>query len=547
LENKVAYSNDKLLNILLNSVVSEVKGYSANIAGRIKKLSEIGIALSAEHNLNNLLEMIIDEAREFTNADGGTLYILRDGKLHFEIIQNESLDIKMRSDSEEITKFKPLELDKANVSAYAAISRKAVNIPDVYESKEFDFTGPIKFDKQAGYRSTSMLVVPMTNYEDEVIGVLQLINAKDLESGEVTSFSEEFVDLTQSLASQAAVAITNVKLISDIENLFESFIKVMATAIDERTPYNVNHTKRVVAFTLALAEEVNKCEDGEYADVSFSEDDMNELRISAWMHDVGKVTTPEWVMDKSTKLEKIFDRIELIIERFNNIKNKMILKAQEEKLTILISDNPDREKAKKIDNELKERIDEIDSDFNAVMKANQPGEFMQDEDVERIKAISRKKYTDHTGEEKPYLTEDEVKNLTIRKGSITDEERKIMQSHAEVTCKMLNKIPFIKKLKNVPLYASSHHECINGSGYPDGLKGDDLPIQARIMAIADFYEALTAEDRPYKKALPMDIALNIITKVVEDSCLDKGLFDIFVSNNVYKRYSPESMKKGLSK
>ncbi len=534
MDNKFDFSKDSRLNAILNNIVGDVRGYSDSIAQQIKRLSEIGIALSSERNLNKLLEMIVDEAMEFTNSDGGTLYILKDNKLHFEIIRNISLDIQMGGTLKKKVGFPALELDRSNVSAYAAIEKRSVNIPDVYETQEFDFTGPKKFDEQAGYRSKSMLVVPLMNYEDEVIGVLQLINAMDMESGAVIEFSDEFVELTQSLASQAAISITNVKLIDDIENLFESFIKVMATAIDERTPYNVNHTRRVVSFALELAKEVNRCDEGVYKDVSFSDDELNELRIAAWMHDVGKVTTPEWVMDKSTKLQTIFDRIDFVTQRFINIKKDFIIKSQEEKIKLLTkgSDVALQELAR-IDAQLAAFIKEIDADLEAVTKANQPGEFMQDADIARIKEIAAKKYIDHNGDEQPYLTENELENLTIRKGSITDDERKIMQGHATVTMKMLNKIPFIKKLQHVPIYAGEHHECLNGSGYPLGLKGGEIPIQARIMAIADFYEALTARDRPYKKALPIDVALNIVSKVVEGKCLDKDLYDLFINEKVY--------------
>jgi HD-GYP domain-containing protein (c-di-GMP phosphodiesterase class II) len=536
--NNSTYSKDKRLNKLLNTVVNEVKDYSFEIAGRIKKLSEIGIALSSEHNLNKLLEMIVDEARAFTNSDGGSLYILKDNKLNFEIVQNASLEIRMSGASKEISNFKPLELKRSNVSAYVVLEKKAVNIPDVYQTDEFDFTGPKKFDEQNDYMSKSMLVVPMTNHEDEVIGVLQLVNAMDIESGEVVAFTEEFVDLTQSLASQAAVAITNATLINDIENLFESFIKVMATAIDERTPYNVNHTKRVVAYSLLLAKEINNCKEGKFAYTMFTEEQLNELRIAAWMHDVGKITTPEWVMDKATKLQKIFDRIELIAERFDNIKNSFVIKAQEEKIKALSNGGSNsRQQIEEIDAGLKKALDELNDDLNTVIKANQPGEFMKDEDIDRIKEIAKKSYIDRDNEEKPYLNENEVKNLTIRKGSITDEERNIMQSHAAVTDKMLKKIPFTKKLKNVPMYASAHHEYLNGTGYPLGLKGDEISLQARIMAIADFYEALTAKDRPYKKALPIETALSIIKKVVDNSCLDKDLFEIFIKSKVYEEYT----------
>ncbi|MEE8207079.1 MAG: GAF domain-containing protein, partial [Nitrospinaceae bacterium] len=283
-----------------------------NLIQQINRLSEIGRALSGEHDLNVLLEKICDEVRNFTHADACTLYIVKDNQLYFEIVQNHTMDIRLGGKTGEEITLPPIDLVESNVSAYVALKGVAVNIPDVYDTDLFDFTGPKEFDKGTGYRSASMLVCPMRNHEDDIIGVLQLVNAKDPETGEVIPFSPDFVSLTESLASQAAVSITNARLINDMENLFESFVEVMATAIDEKSPITGGHIRRVANLTMVMAEELHKSGKAPFQNVHFSPDEFHELKVASWMHDIGKVTTPVEIIEKSKKLETIFDRIQLV-------------------------------------------------------------------------------------------------------------------------------------------------------------------------------------------------------------------------------------------
>ena len=310
--NFIRFTDNDQIDRLLNGVVTDVKGFAQTQMNHIMKLTQIGMALSAEKNLEKLLEMIVDEARDFTNADGGALYIVADDEteLPFAIVQNESLNRRMGGTCGEIA-WNPVKLQApdgspnyTNVSAYAALSGEEVNIPDVYDVEGFDFEGTRKFDDKTGYRSKSMLVVPMRNHENDIIGVLQLLNAKDTVTGEVITFSLESQKITESLASQAAVALTNNRLIHNLEDLLESFIKTIAIAIDEKSHYTAGHIGRAAGLSITIAQKINEATEGPYADVHFNPDEMKELRTAAWLHDVGKVTTPEYVVDKATKLDK---------------------------------------------------------------------------------------------------------------------------------------------------------------------------------------------------------------------------------------------------
>ena len=298
-KSSVRLSTDENLNTLLESVVNEVTVYAERLGGQIKKMSDIGRALSGVHDLNALLEMIVDQARSFTNADAGTLYILEDETLRFQIVQNDSLKIFMGGKTGETIPFPPVELKESNVSAFVALKGKSVNIPDVYDTNLFDFTGPKKFDQSTGYRSKSMLVVPMKNHDNDVIGVLQLLNATNPVNNEVIAFSQDYENLSESLASQAAVSITNAKLISNMTELFEAFVKVMATAIDEKSPVTGGHIRRVADLTLTMAEVIHNHDEGAFKDRKFSPDQMYELRIAAYMHDIGKVTSPVEIVEKA--------------------------------------------------------------------------------------------------------------------------------------------------------------------------------------------------------------------------------------------------------
>ena len=534
-KSSVRLSTDENLNTLLESVVNEVTVYAERLGGQIKKMSDIGRALSGVHDLNALLEMIVDQARSFTNADAGTLYILEDETLRFQIVQNDSLKIFMGGKTGETIPFPPVELKESNVSAFVALKGKSVNIPDVYDTDLFDFTGPKKFDQSTGYRSKSMLVVPMKNHDNDVIGVLQLLNATNPVNNEVIAFSQDYENLSESLASQAAVSITNAKLISNMTELFEAFVKVMATAIDEKSPVTGGHIRRVADLTLTMAEVIHNHDEGAFKDRKFSPDQMYELRIAAYMHDIGKVTSPVEIVEKAKKLQTIFDRIHYIRLRMDYIIQKVKLEGQQKKIELL-ERKADLAEIKKVELKSEKQIQKMEDIRSFINKCNEPGEFLEDETLDKLKEISLRTYLDNEGQQQPFITEDELLNLSIRRGSITDAERKKMQDHAAVTLKMLKQIPFTKKLKNIPSFAGAHHEFINGKGYPLGLKGDEIPFEGKLMAVTDIAEALTASDRPYKKAMPLETVYRILRSMAGNGELDNDMVDLFINEEIYKTY-----------
>ena len=534
-KSSVRLSTDENLNTLLESVVNEVTVYAERLGGQIKKMSDIGRALSGVHDLNALLEMIVDQARSFTNADAGTLYIVEDETLRFQIVQNDSLKICMGGKTGETIPFPPVELKESNVSAFVALKGKSVNIPDVYDTDLFDFTGPKKFDQSTGYRSKSMLVVPMKNHDNDVIGVLQLLNATNPVNNEVIAFSQDYENLSESLASQAAVSITNAKLISNMTELFEAFVKVMATAIDEKSPVTGGHIRRVADLTLTMAEVIHNHDEGAFKDRKFSPDQMYELRIAAYMHDIGKVTSPVEIVEKAKKLQTIFDRIHYIRLRMDYIIQKVKLEGQQKKIELL-ERKADLAEIKKVELKSEKQIQEMEDIRSFINKCNEPGEFLEDETLDKLKEISLRTYLDNEGQQQPFITEDELLNLSIRRGSITDAERKKMQDHAAVTLKMLKQIPFTKKLKNIPSFAGAHHEFINGKGYPLGLKGDEIPFEGKLMAVTDIAEALTASDRPYKKAMPLETVYRILRSMAGNGELDNDMVELFINEEIYKTY-----------
>ena len=534
-KSSVRLSTDENLNTLLESVVNEVTVYAERLGGQIKKMSDIGRALSGVYDLNALLEMIVDQARSFTNADAGTLYIVEDETLRFQIVQNDSLKICMGGKTGETIPFPPVELKESNVSAFVALKGKSVNIPDVYDTNLFDFTGPKKFDQSTGYRSKSMLVVPMKNHDNDVIGVLQLLNATNPVNNEVIAFSQDYENLSESLASQAAVSITNAKLISNMTELFEAFVKVMATAIDEKSPVTGGHIRRVADLTLTMAEVIHNHDEGAFKDRKFSPDQMYELRIAAYMHDIGKVTSPVEIVEKAKKLQTIFDRIHYIRLRMDYIIQKVKLEGQQKKIELL-ERKADLAEIKKVELKSEKQIQEMEDIRLFINKCNEPGEFLEDETLDKLKEISLRTYLDNEGQQQPFITEDELLNLSIRRGSITDAERKKMQDHAAVTLKMLKQIPFTKKLKNIPSFAGAHHEFINGKGYPLGLKGDEIPFEGKLMAVTDIAEALTASDRPYKKAMPLETVYRILRSMAKNGELDNDMVELFINEEIYKTY-----------
>jgi len=434
----------------------------------------------------------------------------------------------------------------ANVSSHVALTREVVNIEDVYCAEGFDFTGTRRYDAGTGYRSRSMLVIPMENHEHEIIGVLQLLNAKDKTSGEVTAFSPVGLAAVQSLASQAAVALTNTQLIQGLKALLYSFMQSIAAAIDAKSPYTRGHIDRVVDLTMRIAAAVNAQEDGPFKDAHFGENELEELKLAAWMHDVGKITTPVHVVDKATKLEAIVDRIDMVTTRFRFI-GKALQAELLERLLELAGSGATRQEMFAVTEEMERRRQELEDDLAFIVSCNKPGEFMSDERIERVKEIAARTYTDvgtnGGGEQKPWLTEDEVRNLCIRKGTLTDAERKIIEDHTVVTIDMLSRLPFPKRLSRVPEFAGAHHEKLDGTGYPNHIGGEALSLQARILAVADVFEALTAKDRPYKEPMKLSQAMKIMGFMVKDKHMDPQVFELFFQSGVYKDYALSHMSE----
>jgi len=510
----------------------------SELLDRIDRLNEIGIALSAENNTQKLLEIIMMGAKALTHADGGSLYFFKDDVLTFEIISNDSLDIQMGGTSGNEITFPPIPLmidgkeNHSNVVTHCVLSGDTINIEDAYHEDGFDFTGTRAFDTKTGYRTKSMLTFPLKDHEKEIIGVLQLINARDIKTGAVIPFNAIEQQLAESLASQAAVALTQRRLISELQVLFESFIKMIAAAIDDKSPYTGGHCRRIPVLTMQLAEAVNKTSSGPLRDFELNNNDRYELETAAWLHDCGKVVTPEYVMDKSTKLETICDRIHLLETRIE----VRLRDAEIDYLRSMVVSGSNQQ----ADHQRYEaRCEQLKADLAFLQRVNVGGEFLSDDDRNRIVELAQDSWVDYLGQTQPLITEDELMNLSIQRGTLNDEERDIINNHIVATIKMLESLPFPRNLQNVPEYAGGHHEKMDGSGYPKGLKRDEMSVQARIMAIADIFEALTASDRPYKKGKKLSECLKIMGFMKKDNHIDPDIFDIFVENKVYLEYAEE--------
>ncbi|MBI5791204.1 MAG: GAF domain-containing protein [Rhodocyclales bacterium] len=525
---------------------------SSDLFRRLEQLNAVGAALSKERDINRLLESILIAAKTITHADGGTLYRMTDDgrALRFEILRTDSLHIAMGGTTGNAINFPNLPLQNAQgksndsmVAAYAAIHDKTVNIVDAYTEAGFDFSGTRSFDERTGYRSQSFLTVPMKNHEGEIIGVLQLINAQDPVTREVKAFASADQSLAESLASQAAIALTNRLLISQLEELFESFINLINLAIDEKSPYTGGHCQRVPALTMMLAEGADAIDDGPLAAFKMDERDRYELKIAGLLHDCGKVTTPVHVVDKATKLQTIFDRIHLIDTRFEVLKRDAEIHALRKQLEL--RGNMDTPADARIWAEYHDEVRVLDDDRDFLRKANVGGEAMQEADLERVRKIgSSRKWRNVDAIETEFLNADEVVNLTIRAGTLTLKERDIINHHIVATIKMLEQLPWPKHLTRVPEYAGGHHERMDGKGYPKGLTREQMSLQARMMGIADIFEALTARDRPYKPGMKLSQAMGIMAKFRSNGHIDPDLFEVFVRQGVYRRYAEQFLDPG---
>ena len=496
---------------------------------RLKYLTQVSKDLSSEHRIERLLETILDVAQNITHADGGTLYrVSQDDKLVFEIVRTNSLGVIMGGTSGVPVAIKPIELHDTQgqpnlsmVASYSVLKDETVNIADAYSAQGFDFSGTRKFDQRTGYRSTSFLTVPMKNHENEIIGVLQLINACDVVAGAIIPFSEADQQFTEALASQAAMALTNRSLISQLQALFESFVGLINKAIDEKSPHTSRHCMRVPELTMMLAEAAHDVNYGKLSNFQMNEKDRYELKLAGLLHDCGKITTPVHVIDKPTKLSAIFDRIELIDSRFEILRRDIELKKFKSENIYPTND----------------ALAELENDRQFLHRMNIGAEHIDPEDVARIAQISQRSYEDSTGKICPLLTADEAKNLSVSRGTLTQEERQTINHHIVATIEMLEALPWPKHLAKVPEYAGGHHERMDGRGYPRGLRGENMPIQARVMAIANIFEALTSTDRPYKSAKSLSESMEILGKFSLNGHIDPDLFDVFIGEKVYLKFA----------
>ena len=515
--------------------------------------------------------MILIEAKSLTRADGGTLYLMSNNRkqLFFHIIRNDTLKIAMGGTTGTPIPFPPLELydldtgspNHQNVATYVALTGKGIVIQDAYTEQGFDFSGTRRFDAGTGYRSKTFLTVPLKNIRGDVIGVLQLINARDA-SGTITPFSENIQPLVDALASQAAVAIDNQCLLQEQKNLLDSFVTVIARAIDAKSPYTGGHCERVPVLAEMLARAACDAVEGPFASFNLDRDEWYELHIAGWLHDCGKVTTPEYVVDKATKLETITDRIHEIRTRFEILRRD----AEIAMLRARLEDNVPGQDAERI---FTERCAELERQFETIAHANIGAETMDPTLADTLRTIGQQTFTRYfdrtlglSWEERDRLgsqertpapvsetllqdREDhyvniynrgELYSLTVPYGTLNPEERQIINDHIVVTQDMLEKLPFPRHMQNVPAIAGNHHEKIDGSGYPRGLRGEHMSVTEKIMAIADVFEALTAADRPYKTPKKIGECLRILQSMVHNRHLDSDLFVLLLQSGVYREY-----------
>jgi HD-GYP domain-containing protein (c-di-GMP phosphodiesterase class II) len=506
------------------------------------RLIEISTALSGERNTSRLFERILDAAQDITYADGGTLYLIKEqveGRpvLEFEIMRNDSLKLRLGGTSGNPIQFPPLPLYREdgtanhnNIATHTALTREMVNIEDAYFADHLDFSGTKAFDARAGYRSQSFLTVPMCNHADEIIGVLQLVNAKDPETGETISFTKGLEPIVVALASSAAIALDNQILLQDHKDLLDAFIKVIAQAIDAKSLHTSAHCQRVPVLTELIAQSACEVKDGPLASFALDESEWYELRVASWLHDCGKLATPDSLLDKATKLHLMQDGIEVVKARFAAALAQMELQFLRQ-----MRDQPTQAAA--LQEVLVEELAALRDDCLFIEKANVGGEFMRPEAQARVKRVAARKWHDHLGVEKTMLTEEEVAFLCIERGTLSFDERQKINDHMTVTIQMLESLPFPKNLQRVPEYAGGHHERMDGTGFPRGLKRDEMSWPARMMAIADIFEALTSSDRPYKPPMKISQALGILQNMRRQNHIDPDLFELFVTTRVWEQYA----------
>jgi len=574
--------DNALDHIHLIHVREQINERLRGVTREIQELNKIGAALSAEHHLDRLLELILTKSRHITNADAGSLYLvesaqqqekplaphhamlplnadgtsglpaaalvkeeeeeeLKQKRLHFKLAQNDSITIPFREST--------IEINHKSIAGYVAATGEIVNIEDAYHiTPEIPYSINRKFDEDSGYRTKSILAVPLRDQKDHIVGVLQLINAKrdgkvKLDSltavdEQVVSFNGRQQDIVASLGSQAAVAVENSRLYESIQRLFEGFVRASVIAIEARDPTTSGHSFRVANLTVALAEAVQRIETGPYADLRFTREEMREIRYASLLHDFGKVGVREEVLVKAKKLYPA--QLELVKQRFEFVKRSMQAEKLQQRLDYVLEKGREEYLAKlgTFDKQLKKQLEEADRFFSVVLKSDEPT-VLPEGNFEKLLDIAARHYRDFEGEEKPLLTPDEVRLLSIRKGSLDENERLQIESHVVHTFNFLQQIPWTSEIRNIPEIARGHHEKLNGLGYPYKLSAPEIPVQTRMMTISDIFDALSAADRPYKKSVDLERALEILRYAVKDGELDAALFQVFLDAKVYQKWKVE--------
>lgn len=511
-----------------------------NVLHNIQHFIDIGTALSTERDLTILLEKILFSAKSITGADGGTIYsVEHSDELKFEILVNDSMALHRGGTSGLEVDFTniPMYLDQRPNSqalvAYAAATDQVINIQDAYKDRRYALNAMRAMDKKNHYSTKSVLTIPMKNHEGSLIGVIQLINAQS--NGEIIAFSQEMEKITVAMTSMAAVALTKWQLIDDMETLFQSFTRLIAKAIDEKSPYTGEHCRRVPELTMMIAHGVNQLSIGKFADFCMSEPELHALNLAGWLHDCGKIATPEYVMDKATKLHGLYDGIEQVNTRFELAISQCQWQASEQIIKAL--KQHDLSKISAIEQQRDQGVAQLKQDRAFIQGINPGGEYMDPQAQARVLSIAQSYHISIEGETRPILSEQEVTNLQVARGTLNAQERAIINRHMDITVEMLDALPFPKHLKQVPEYACGHHEKMDGSGYPKGLNKSQLSVPARMMGIADIFEALTASDRPYKPAKKLSECLTIMGYMKKDQHIDGDLFDIFVYQKIYLTFA----------
>jgi len=526
-------------------VIQQLDGALARKSLELHEVNKIGVALSAERDIDTLFSTILAKSREITTADAGSLYLVKNGKegeaaeLQFELAQNDSVAFDMRKQA--------MPLDETSIAGYAALSGNSVTVADAYNlPPESPYKVSRSFDQRFGYRTKSMLAVPMKDHENKVIGVVQLINKKrnattvlqpaGVVDEMVIPFTQVDAELVNSLASQAAVALENNILIGNIKKLFEAFVKASVTAVESRDPTTSGHSGRVAELTVAIAQKVDALESGPFRGIRFSNDQLQEIKYASLLHDFGKVGVREKVLIKGKKL--YVGELLLIRQRFGYIRRTLEAEHLREKLDKVMA-GADPGLLARLDRDYEDRRLEAEQYLRMIIQANEPT-ILEEESFQALMDLPNRTFTDVEGNRQPFLTPNEVSALSIRRGSLSEKERKEIESHVSHTFRFLSEIPWTGEYRRVPEIAYAHHEKLDGTGYPRRLSAAEIPIQSKMMTISDIFDALVAWDRPYKKSVPVEKALAILNEEASQGKLDKDLLRLFIEAKIYEQTLPRT-------